>query len=484
MVDRTNIPTDAEGFEGPDAAPSGSEHIAQPDPNIPGPREDGDPVHPDIQAPDVQAGAKPEAPETDTAPKTDSRGRGNKARSSIADRHAEKRAQTIQPLAEDGDMRDDVLQHGIAATPTTQDDPEKTEAEGAGEEAPTEASTPAPASRTSGMATVKLADGSTIQVPLDSVQVPTKVNGREDVVPATALQETYQKNRAADDKLARAKQILAGAHAPQQNSGAEPNQPGTTPGQNQPDPAHPGSDQDAPPPASQTAPENQRPDREKFKEVVQKIQLSDEEEGAEALAELFESVGTRNPEADFEQVAERVLQDSERRKAVESGFAKVEQQFPGYIEDPTLQPILVRNYHVETVQDMMDGLGLSQQDIQEGLQNFGGNPAAMHHHFANHPDFRGSLRSIEDLMIAGAQRTHDRINELAGVKTNTRDTVPTPPAQTRQERKREVVPQQQPGRRTAGVRTEVESRDVDLTASRSQAVASMRQSRKGHQRRA
>lgn len=76
--------------------------------------------------------------------------------------------------------------------------------------------------------------------------------------------------------------------------------------------------------------------KQRFREAAHRLQLGDEEEGAEALASLFAESTARQPERSPEEIAEVVIAQMERREAARKASEEFQTRFPEIAQDEGL----------------------------------------------------------------------------------------------------------------------------------------------------
>ncbi len=162
-----------------------------------------------------------------------------------------------------------------------------------------------------------------------------------------------------------------------------------------------------------------------LRELAEKIQLGDADEGAEALSQILDAVqSNRGPSA--EEMAERILAMSEEREAHRVAGETFAAEHREIASDPVLYGATINRLHERVLEDMQK-IGVRPEHLQQAAANF--ETAA-----AYHKDLRGqgyaladpmtlvgeAAREIEDRYVAPRQTRHqpseDRYDDRRAAK--------------------------------------------------------------------
>lgn len=283
-----------------------------------------------------------------------------------------------------------------------------------------------------------------------------KIDGQERDVTQEELIATYQKNQAADQRLAEANRMRNEATAMLQAASTK---------------ATDGESPKADPTASteqreqDSIPKGTKFDRAKLANAVEKIAFGTTDEGADALENLLTSVAPQQTQSlDINSQVETALAHREYRKTSEDTTRKFTEKYPSLAEDPIIQTISGELVAQEMVKDFVKA-GISLDVIQRTLPTRQAVKTFYDHIVLQRPDL---VRPLDQLFEAASQDA--RFQALAGAKT-----VPITTNLDRSDRKAMV--QQQPAHRTPIAPSQSQAQPASRDQRNSDAVARMRQAR-------
>lgn len=284
-----------------------------------------------------------------------------------------------------------------------------------------------------------------------------KINGKEEEVSEAELISLAQIAKASDNLLDVAKsraseatRLLKEAEETQRRlrEGQE-HPPAKKPAANQPDQSREQSDPEHPPVAGL--------DRERLRQITERIQVGDADEGAQALTDLFEEITAKvTPKVDSEEIA-RVVQRTNAQTRTQAeldaaleGFAS---KYPDIAKDELLADAGKTVLRKELIKDLQNA-GIDEDTIS----SFARDERLL---VQAHKDLRAAnkgVRSYADLLDTTGKTLSDRFNikpasPQPATKTAAPQRVPVDPdrIQDRIDRKR-AAPQQP---RAVGVRQQV-----------------------------
>lgn len=435
----------------------------------------------EVSAPQSEAGA--EAAAAASSGQADGKGDGREAKAAaLNDRHAQQKSEREETRERAArrfrEMRDaERAQSGkaVAGKPPAREEaepaegePEPARAEPKDEPARREPARAAekgkaPAPR---VARVKL-DGVWHDVPLEDVSVPLKVYDREEEAPLDDVVRRAQRSTAEQEKFDKAKRVIQNtiraAHGQRPNGTAEdppparsePEDPPAEPAASKPHKADPS------PPRPEDPPRRSKLDRDRLRQVAEKIQVGDTDEGADALEELVEqaveAVTTRqaNPE-EIRKVTRAELERDRLRAENDAALKRFGDKFPELAESTPkarrMASAAALTICDELVRDLVDTGAVTEEQI-EPFRSDAGALAGLHHVArANGLKVRSRdevLDAVGDTLVQdfGLRRAQPN-PQREETPPPRREPQSDPALQERIERKRAAA--QQP--RTAGVR--------------------------------
>lgn len=284
-----------------------------------------------------------------------------------------------------------------------------------------------------------------------------KINGKEEEVSEAELISLAQIAKASDNLLDVAKsraseatRLLKEAEETQRRlrEGQE-HPPAKKPAANQPDQSREQPDPEHPPVAGL--------DRERLRQITERIQVGDADEGAQALTDLFEEITAKvTPKVDSEEIA-RVVQrtnaQTRTQAELDAAFESFASKYPDIAKDELLAEAGKTVLRKEIIKDL-ESAGVDEATIS----SFARDERLL---VQAHKDLRAAnkgVRSYADLLETTGKTLSDRFNIKAAspqpaTKTAAQQRVPVDPdrIQDRIDRKR-AAPQQP---RAVGVRQQV-----------------------------
>lgn len=287
-------------------------------------------------------------------------------------------------------------------------------------------------------------------------KIPLKVNGKIEEVTEDELISLAQIAKASDNLLDVAKsraseatRLLREAQEAQQRlrDGSE-HPPASKAAKSQPDPSPGQSDPEHPPAAGL--------DPERLRQIAERIQVGDAEEGAQALVDLVEQVTTRvSPRVDpseIERVVQRTNSQARTQAEIDAALGRFATKYPEIVSDELLADAGKTVLRAEMIKDLKS-IGIADEDIAP-IRNDERALAQIHRDLRsrNHP-----VRSYDDLLETAGQTLTTRFNLKSASTPQPAKTAQQRPAtdqdkvQERIDRKR-AAPQQP---RAVGVRAQV-----------------------------
>ena len=301
--------------------------------------------------------------------------------------------------------------------------------------------------------------GAPLAAPVAVQQSPkfkVKIDGQERDVTQEELIATYQKNQAADQRLAEANRMRNEATAMLQAASTRAA-----------DGESPKADHSASTEQREQAsiPNGTKFDRAKLANAVEKIAFGTTEEGSDALGELLTSVAPQQPQSlDINSQVETALAHRDYRKQSEDTTRKFVEKYPSIATDPIIQTMSGELVAQEMIKDFV-GAGISLDVIKQTLPNRQAVKTFYDHLVVNRPDL---VRPIDQLFESASQDA--RFKALVGAQV-----VPITTNVDRSDRKAMV--QQQPAHRTPVAPQASQAQPASRDQRNSDAVARMRQAR-------
>ncbi len=411
---------------------------------LPDPIDDSRPDAADTQAP-AEAEAAPAAEKPATV-----RPRGDETRDSIAAKFRALRDQKQRGEHAAAEALDDDDRPDAPDEPEPSNEPARTDSR----PATPQAAPKAPAAQPQQSANKDAQEPDVILI----------VDGKPKRVSQTEAIRLAQIAAASDNRLEEAKRILAEAKGIK--AAAPSHQRAATDAPSEPDPSTTGKD---------AAPANQRGtdlDPGKLDAIVERIQIGDKAEGAEALRELVEMVRPSTPPDEIERIVDRRLTATKTQEDVSGAVERFSQKYSTLVANPLLVDASKTALREEIARDIL-ALGIPESDLAP-IRN---NEVALAQTVRALRESGLPVRTYDQLLDAVGQTMTQTFNIPAPPPTPSRSN-PQPPAQRQNDAARDRLDRkraapQQP--RAAGIRADAPREAAPKT--KQQIVAEMRSAR-------
>jgi len=184
-------------------------------------------------------------------------------------------------------------------------------------------------------------------------EVLLKVDGKLQRVPLSKAIDLAQIGAASENRLEEAKRILAEAKGIK--AAAPANQRAAADAHSEPDPSTKGADA---PPANQRGTDL---DPDKLGELVERIQIGDKAEGAQAVREILEMRPSISP-TEIEQIVERRLTATKTQEDVSGAIERFSSKYPTLVTNPLLVDASKTALREEIAKDIL-ALGVPETDL-------------------------------------------------------------------------------------------------------------------------